>query len=99
MACGNFLRFYVNECFFLHICMCAHVSMCPWTSEEGVGSPGTGVTDGCEPPCICRELNGGPLQQQLSHLTRPADGIFNLPFLMDKDPFYMASEVIIFEIA
>lgn len=37
----------------LPACMCVH-SMHVWglrRSEEGVGSPGTGVTDGCEPPC------------------------------------------------
>ena len=29
-------------------------------SEEGVGSPGTWVTDGCEPPCRCWEPNQDP---------------------------------------
>jgi len=29
-------------------------------SGEGVGSPGTWVTDGCEPPGRCREPNQGP---------------------------------------
>ena len=32
--------------------------------EEGVGSPGTGITDGCEPPCGCWESNPGPLEEQ-----------------------------------
>lgn len=31
---------------------------------EGVGSPGTGITDNCELPCGCRELNPRPLKQQ-----------------------------------
>jgi len=26
--------------------------------------PGTGVTDGCEPPCGCWEVNPGPLPEQ-----------------------------------
>lgn len=26
---------------------------CPWKAEEGVGFPGTGVTDGCELPSEC----------------------------------------------
>jgi hypothetical protein len=42
-------------------------------ARRGVRSPGTGVTDGCEPPlCGCWELKPGPLQEQpvlLSHLS------------------------------
>ena len=41
----------------------------PQRSEKGVGSSGTGVTDGCEPPCKCWELNLGPLQEQQVFLT------------------------------
>ncbi|CAO2634374.1 E3 ubiquitin-protein ligase NEDD4, partial [Lemmus lemmus] len=32
-------------------------------TEEGVGSPGSEVTDGCEPPCGCWELNPGSLEE------------------------------------
>lgn len=32
--------------------------------EEGVGSPGIGVTDSGEPPCECWESNTGPLEGQ-----------------------------------
>jgi len=32
-------------------------------SEEGTRSLGTGVTHGCEPPCVCWELNPGPLEK------------------------------------
>ena len=35
---------------------------------EGVGSAGTGVTDSCELPCGCWELNPGPLEEQPSAL-------------------------------
>jgi hypothetical protein len=38
---------------------------CLWRPEEGVRSPGTRVTDGCEPLCGCWE----PLQEQLTRLT------------------------------
>ena len=31
--------------------------LCHWRPEEGIGSPGIGVTDGCELPCGCWELN------------------------------------------
>ncbi|CAO2601830.1 hypothetical protein LEMLEM_LOCUS10924, partial [Lemmus lemmus] len=27
------------------------------------------ITDGCEPPCGCRELNSGPLEKQAVLLT------------------------------
>lgn len=32
--------------------------------EHGISSPGTGVTDCCEPLCRCWEQNLGPLQKQ-----------------------------------
>ena len=35
------------------------------TSEEAIGS----ITDGCEPPCGCWELNSGPLEKQSVLLT------------------------------
>jgi hypothetical protein len=38
--------------------------MCVQRLEGGIGCPGTGVTDGCEPPCDCCELNPGPLEEQ-----------------------------------
>ena len=31
---------------------------------EGVESPGTGVTESCELPCGCWDLNPGPLEEQ-----------------------------------
>ena len=34
-----------------------------------MGSPETPVTDGCEPPCVCWELNPGPLEEQPVLLT------------------------------
>lgn len=33
----------------------------PWRPEEGIGAPGTGVTDGRE-PCEWWELNSGPME-------------------------------------
>jgi hypothetical protein len=37
----------------LSACMCMfHVhDYCPWRLGKGIRSLGTGVTDGCEPPC------------------------------------------------
>lgn len=39
-------------------------ALCPRRPEKGVGSPGTGVTDGCE-SCRCWELNLSPWVGQL----------------------------------
>lgn len=36
---------------------------------ESVRSPGTRVTDNCEPPCDCWELNSGPQEEQQVLLT------------------------------
>jgi hypothetical protein len=36
----------------------------PWRPEKVSEPPGTGVTDGCEPPGRCWEPNPDPLQEQ-----------------------------------
>lgn len=48
------------------VCLSVHSmhAECPWWSEEGVGSPRTGVMDSFELPCGCGELNVDPLQEQ-----------------------------------
>ena len=43
---------------FAWVCLC-----------EGVGCPGTGVTNRCELSCRCWELNRGPLEEQPVLLT------------------------------
>jgi E3 ubiquitin-protein ligase NEDD4 len=55
----------------LPACMSVHHmhTWCLWRPEEGVGSPGIGVTDSCELPCGCWELNSGPLKKQPVLLT------------------------------
>ncbi|KAM7325511.1 hypothetical protein ACRRTK_015764 [Alexandromys fortis] len=40
------------------------------------------ITDGCEPPCGCRELNSGPLEEQAMLLTsepslQPLSSLYN----------------------
>lgn len=42
--------------FYLHVCLCA---------TEGIGSPGTGIIDGCETPCGHWKLDSGPLKEQV----------------------------------
>ena len=44
--------------------LCLHVCLC-----EGVGYSGAGVTDRCELPCGCWELNPGLLEEQSVLLT------------------------------
>jgi hypothetical protein len=36
---------------------------------EDIGSSRIGITDSCELPCGCWELNSGPLEEQLVFLT------------------------------
>lgn len=51
----------------LSACMTVYY-VCGWCSlwsEEGIGSPGTGVVGGYELPCECWESNLGPLQEQM----------------------------------
>ena len=56
----------------MHVCLC-----------EGVGSPGTGVTDSCELPYGCWELNSGFLEEQPVLFT--AEPSLSSPF--NKDLF------------
>ena len=38
------------------------VRLVPKRTQEGIGSPGTRIKDGCEQSCDCWELNPGPLE-------------------------------------
>lgn len=57
-----------------------------WKSEKGVGSPGTGVTNGCEQPCGCWKLSPGSLEKQTvllttGHLSSPVATFLMMPSL------------------
>jgi hypothetical protein len=59
--------FYVYKInFYVHI-LYVHKrhSSCLQTHQKRASSP---ITDGCEPPCDCWELNSGPLEEQQSVL-------------------------------
>lgn len=43
-----------------NVCMYIVCVQCLRRSEGGVRSPGTAVSEGCELPCKCWELNSGP---------------------------------------
>ena len=61
------------EC-FAYTCTCVlHVSLVPLETRKGVVSSETRVTDGCEPPGGCWELNRHPLEeQQVVSTTEPS---------------------------
>lgn len=48
---------YMSVC---HVCATVHKDQ----SEEGIGSPGNKVINGCELPCEGWDLNSGPLEEQ-----------------------------------
>ena len=68
-SCDHMFNFTLNILFIFILCIwvfsCMDIStmcmQCPQRQEEGIGSPGTGVGDGCRLPCDCWELNPGPL--------------------------------------
>ena len=66
-----FLKYYFIRVSVLPASMSSHYVQvwCLRGPDESTGSPGTGVTDHCEPPCGCRELNLGPLEEQPLLLT------------------------------
>lgn len=54
------------------VCNVMHVyHVCLVPAEEGVGSPRTGVKDGCELPYGCWESNLSSPGEQSVHLTSP----------------------------
>lgn len=49
--------------YFLKSCVCTMCMTGASRSEGDTGSPGSGVTDVCESPCWCWDLNLDPLQE------------------------------------
>lgn len=41
---------------YMHACVLCACALCLWRLDEGVGSPRTEVTEGCDPSCECWEL-------------------------------------------
>jgi hypothetical protein len=46
------------------------------------------ITDGCELPRSCWELNSGPLEEPLSHLSIPLRALFYTGFFSISDLYY-----------
>lgn len=45
-----YTHIYIGTC--LHVCTALRVCLMAWKAEEGIDSPVTRVTYGCEPLCI-----------------------------------------------
>lgn len=60
--------FYLFVVFFDFVILYVHLYtmyiQCPQGPEEGIGSPGAGVTDCYKLPSGCWRLNTGPLEEQ-----------------------------------
>ena len=58
----------------------------PWRPDEGIKSPGTGVTDGCQLPRECWESNLSPLKGELVPLATapPRHTLSPLTFCEDR---------------
>lgn len=54
----------MNGC-FAGMCVYFMSAWCPKRPEEGIGFPGTGVKDDCEPPFGCWTLNPSFLPEQV----------------------------------
>lgn len=76
--------FNVTECF---TCMYA-CARCQWRPQEDVRPPGTEVTNACQSPCGCWELNLGPLEEQSGLLTGESYLSGPLSFLLFILPFF-----------
>jgi hypothetical protein len=63
MVVGQSLIFFFKDLFYYY--MLVHCS-CLQTHQKRESDP---VTDGCEPPCGCWDLNSGPLEEQSGALT------------------------------
>lgn len=56
--------FFLMSIFHARMCLHPVCAWCQQRSEEGLGSLGIVVTDGCEPACGCWELNPDPPMQE-----------------------------------
>jgi hypothetical protein len=61
--------FFLDLTFLFYVCVCFTCTylhlMHAVPRSTGTRFLRTGVTDSCKLPCVCRELNPGPLQEQL----------------------------------
>ena len=65
---GTLSKFF-NLCFYVHRCLPLFISVHRCCLQSPENSSGTGTSNGCEPPCGCRSLNSGPVEEQPVLLT------------------------------
>ena len=63
-----------------HWCVCTKCMQCPQRTEEGARSPGTGVTDGCGPPCSSERAAKVPNHWSTSPAHHPQLLLFLVPW-------------------
>ena len=68
----------------MYVCMSC-VCLAFEEARRGVRSPGTGITDSCELPCGCWQLNAGPLQEQ--QVLKPLSNLSSFHFLFPNKNF------------
>jgi hypothetical protein len=61
-----FVFFFLNRFYLFISCVCEYTIAVSRHTRRGHLIP---ITDGCEPPCGCWELNSGPLEEQSVLLT------------------------------
>lgn len=67
----NFYFIFIFMCISVCLCVCLYITyvQCLPRPEEGIGSPGIGLTYCWEIPCGCWELDEGPLEEKPVLLT------------------------------
>lgn len=76
----------------MYICVPHVCGACPWRSEEGMGFPGTRVTDGCG----CWELNSDVLQKQQTFFsTEPPLQCPAIPFRLYVNRYFKMETLIL----
>jgi hypothetical protein len=78
---SSFSLFYLYECFVLYMSLYHMLCLVPKEVREGVGSSGTGVKDGCGPPCECWKMPRNPLQEQMLLPVEPSPQPLKRPLL------------------
>lgn len=76
---------FIYVAVFLHCVSVCHEHAVPLVPKEGVRSPETRVTNCCEPPYRCWELNLGTLEEQPLLLGCQANSVAPTKLLLPQD--------------
>jgi hypothetical protein len=80
-----FMNVCVSRSCIVCVCVSVYIACIQYTqrSEEGIISPGTGVSDGCEPSCESWKESLCPLEEQPVFLTAVPSLQLSSAFLKD----------------